>query len=112
MLRKFLFTYIAVGVIAASAASKTYRLQISQDSVVADKTLKAGDYKIELQNNVAVIKQGKQRIEVPAHSESVTKKFASTEIEYISNKIQEIHVGGSRTKIVFDAANAMTGAGQ
>jgi hypothetical protein len=97
---------------AAIAASNTYRVQIAQDSVVAGKTLKAGDYKIELQNNLAVIKQGKQAIEVPAHSESVTKNFASTEIEYISNKIQEIHVGGSRTKIVFDAANATADVSQ
>jgi predicted ThiF/HesA family dinucleotide-utilizing enzyme len=97
---------------AAIAASNTYRVQIAQDSLVDGKTLKVGDYKIELQNNLAVIKQGKQTIEVPAHSESVTKKFATTEIEYINNEIQVIHVGGSRTKIVFDAANATADVGQ
>jgi hypothetical protein len=98
---------------AAIAAGKTYHVQIAENSVVVGKTLKPGDYKIELQNNLAVIKQqGKQTIEVPAHSESVTKKFASTEIEYTNNEIQEIHVGGSRTKIVFGAANATAEAGQ
>ena len=112
MIRKLLLSYVVVGVIVASAADNRYRVKIPQDSMVAGKTLKAGDYKVEVQNNIAVIKQGKETIEVPAHTESVTKKFASTEIEYTSDKIQEIHVGGSRTKIVFGAADATTSAGQ
>jgi hypothetical protein len=97
---------------AAIAASNTYQVQIPEDSIVAGKTLKAGDYKIELQKNFAVIKQGKETIEVPAHGESVTKKFASTEIEYTNKNIQEIRVGGSRTKIVFGDANATASADQ
>ena len=112
MLRKLLFSSITVGVIIATAGSNNYHVQISQDSVVNGKSIKAGDYRLEMQNNMAVIKQGKQTIEVPAHAESVANKFASTEIEYRDNKIQEIRVGGSRTKIVFGGANATAGGGE
>lgn len=112
MFEKLLLSSMAVGVIVATAASNRYHVQISQDSVVEGKSIKAGDYKIEIQNNMAVIKQGKQTIQVPAHTESVTKKFTVTEVAYTNSNIQEIHVGGSRTKIVFDSANASAGGAQ
>lgn len=108
---KLLVSYMIFGIMVAIAASNTHRVEIPENSVVAGKILKAGDYKIEVQNNIAVIKQGKEAIEVPAHVESATKKFASTEIEYTTNKIQEIHVGGSRIKIVFGNSNATDGVG-
>jgi hypothetical protein len=110
MLRKLLLRYMTIGVIVATAASNSYRVQIFQDSVVDGRSIKPGDYKIEMQSDKAIIKQGKRTIEVRAHAESVTNKFASTEIEYTDNVLQEIHVGGSRTKIVFGTANS-TAAG-
>ena len=112
MLRKLILSSITVGVIVATAANNRYHVAISQDSVVEGQSIKAGDYKIEMQNNMAVIKQGKQMIEVPAYTESVTKKFASTEVEYTNNVLQEIHVGGSRTKIVFGRTDATAGGSE
>jgi hypothetical protein len=106
MLRKLLLSSVTVGVIGATAASNGYHVQIYQDLVVEGKSIKAGDYTIEMQNNIAVIKQGKETIEVPAHMEAATNKFANTEMEYLGNKLQEIHVGGSRTKIVFGGDKA------
>jgi hypothetical protein len=95
-----------------SAASNKYHVQFFDDVVVDGKSIKAGEYTIEMQNNMAVIKQGKQTIEVPAHTESVAKKVDSTTLTSTGNKLEEIQIGGSRTKIVFGAANATAGVGQ
>ena len=109
MFGKLLLSFVTVGVLIAGAAPKRYHVQIFQDSVVNGKSIKAGDYTIEMQNDTAVIMKGKQTIEVPAHTESVTNKFDSTALEYTGNDLEDIRVGGSRTKIVFGAANTTAG---
>ena len=88
MFCKVLLSYITVGVIIAVAANNRCHVAITQDLVVEGQSIIAGDYKIELQNNMAVIKQGKQTIEVPAYTESVMKTFAATEVEYTNNILQ------------------------
>jgi hypothetical protein len=96
----------------AIAASNSYHVQIYQDSVIGGKSVKAGEYKIEMQNSKAILTQGKQTIEVPAHLESAGKKFGSTEMDYRDKTLHEIRVGGSKTKIIFDGANATAGGGE
>lgn len=110
MFKKILLSSMIVGVMLATAATNGYRVEIFQDSFVEGKLLKAGEYRIEIQDDMAVIKQGKQTIEVPAHGESVTDKFPGTELLYDNDKLQEIHVGRSRVKIVFGRADT-TAAG-
>ena len=96
----------------AFAASNTFKVDLFQDSVVDGKTLKAGSYKITMENGNAVIKQGKQTIEVPAREENEPDKVASTELLYKDKtNLQEIRVGGSHTRIVFEGAAPMQ-AGQ
>jgi hypothetical protein len=96
----------------ALAASNTFKINIFQDSVVDGKTLKAGDYKIMLENGNAVIKQGNQTLEVPAHEETESNKIASTELIYKdTTTLEEIRVGGTHTRIVFEKASPMR-AGQ
>ena len=112
MFKKLLLSSVMVGVTLAIAATKGYRVDISENSVVEGQPLKAGEYRIEMHKEVAVITQGKQRIEVPAHSESVTDKFSNTELLYDNQKIQEIHVGGSRVKIVFGSPDTTAGGTQ
>ena len=99
---------VTVGAIAASAASNTYRVSILQDSVIDGKAVKQGDYKLELtNNNTAVLKHGKETIDLPARTEEAATKFVNTEMEYSNNNnLQEIRIGGTHTKIVFNAPNA------
>ena len=96
----------------AFAASNTFKVDIFQDSVVDGKTLKAGNYKIMMENGNAVLKEGKQTIEVPAREENEPNKIASTELLYKdTTNLQEIRVGGTHTRIVFEGAAPMR-AGQ
>jgi hypothetical protein len=94
------------------AASNTFKVDIYQDSIVEGKTLKAGSYKIVLENGNAVIKQGKQTIEIPAREENEADKVVSTELVYRDQtNLQQIRVGGTHTRIVFEGAAPMQ-AGQ
>ncbi len=112
-MKKILASFVTVGVMAASAAVGTYKVSLFQDSIVDGKQIKAGDYKLELQNNMAILKHGKQTVEVPAREETAPSKFAVTEIQYTNNNdLQEIRIGGTNTRIVFTGENATVGGGQ
>ncbi|HWF45995.1 MAG TPA: hypothetical protein VG168_03235 [Bryobacteraceae bacterium] len=96
--------FVALGA-TAFASSNTFKLHIYQDSVVEGKTLKAGDYKLSMENGNAVISQGKKSIEVPAREETAPKKAESTELNYVNNtNLQAINMGGSHTRIVFEGS--------
>ncbi len=111
MLNKSILAFTMAGAVAAFAASGTYRVNILQDSIVEGKQIKAGDYKISIENNNAVLKHGKESIEVPAHTEQSQSKYSSTQVRYVENAISEIHVGGTTTKIVFASGSGSTAGG-
>jgi hypothetical protein len=111
MLNKLILTFTIAGVVAAFAATGTYRVNILQDSVVEGKQIKAGDYKIAVENNTAVLKHGRQSIEVAAHTEQSQSKYSNTQVRYVDNAISEIHVGGTMTKIVFTGGSGSTAGG-
>ncbi|HEX4167911.1 MAG TPA: hypothetical protein VHZ55_20800 [Bryobacteraceae bacterium] len=110
MLNKFVMTCLAAGAAVAFAASGTYKVDILDNTIVEGKQVKAGSYKIEIENNMAVLKHGKESIQVPAHTEQSTSKFSGTQIQYVDNAMHEIRLGGTNTKIVFgNAGGAPTG---
>ncbi len=89
----------------AFAASNTYKVDVAQDSLIEGKTLKAGQYKITVENGTATLKHGKDTIQVAAKQVTETSKVPATELLYQNgNTLQEIRLGGSNTSIVFDAA--------
>lgn len=92
---------------SAFAASKTHKVNIEQDSVIEGKTVKAGEYKLSFENGNAMLQMGKQMIEVPAREETTANKVSSDELTYVDNdKLQAINIGGTNTKIVFEAAGS------
>ncbi len=108
MLNRIALSLFVAGASIASAA--TYRVSLYQNSMVNGQELKAGDYKVEVNHDTAVLKKGKQTIEIPVHQETTASKFASTQIQYVdNNKLQEIRLGGTNTKLVFGNANTTTG---
>lgn len=93
---------------SAFAASKTHKVDIEQDSVIEGKTVKAGEYKLSFENGNAVLRMGKQTIEVPAREETNPSKVSSDELTYEdNNKLEAINIGGTTTKIVFEPAAPM-----
>lgn len=113
MFNKFVLTLAATaGAVTLSAATATYRVSILQNSIIDGKQLKAGDYKVEMKdNNTAVLKHGKQSIELPAREETTPQKFSTTEMQYTNNNdLQEIRIGNTHTKIVFGAGTTANGA--
>jgi hypothetical protein len=70
-LKKLVLTLATAGAVTLSAATGAYKLSFLQDSIIDGKQVKAGDYKLVMKDsNTAVLKHGKQTIEVPAHQET------------------------------------------
>jgi hypothetical protein len=95
----------------ASAATYTFKIF---DSVTIDgKELKPGSYKVEVKDTTAVIRGGKESTEVKVRTESSDRKYDSTTVRYTKdgskNNLEEIHIGGSKTKLVFDAPKTANG---
>lgn len=98
---------ISFGILALGVASAaTYKVQIFQPSVVQGNQLKPGEYRLNVQNDKVVITGQQQKpIEVPVKVESADKKFDTTVVRYSiedgQNRISEIRLGGTRTRLVF-----------
>jgi hypothetical protein len=106
MLNKFLVTFVTIGGMAAIAGTGSYKVSLMQDSVLNGQQLKAGTYKVDVQNNTATLTKGKAAVQAPAKEEQTPNKFANTQMVYTNNDLREIDIGGTHTKIVF------TGSGQ
>ena len=105
MKKVLLSSFVALGTVAF-AASGTVKVNIFQDSVIEGKTVKAGQYKLSMENGNAVLTAGKQSVSVPAREETVPNKISSTQLIFTNNTtLQEIRLGGTNTKIVFDNGN-------
>jgi hypothetical protein len=109
MKKTLLLSLVALGATAFASGNKNaFKMTLTQDSVVEGKTLKPGDYKVSIENGNAVIKQGNDTIEVPAHQENEASKFPSTSLVYQNDgKLSEVRFGGTHTKIVFEGDSSM-----
>lgn len=103
-MKKMMFGF-AVMALAVASAADSYRVTLFQPSVVNGKELKAGEYKVTVQDNKATISQGKNSIEAPVKVEATDAKFSSTSVRYTNGdgkyNVQEIRLGNTRTKLVF-----------
>ena len=111
MLNKLVLTFTTAGMLIAVAAAGSYKINVIEDTTVEGKQLKAGDYKVEVGNNTATLKHGKETITVPAHTEQAASKFPGTKIRYVDNSIREINIGGTTTRIVFSGENGTNAGG-
>jgi len=106
MIKQVLISFAVVALSVASA--ETFKVNIIQPSVVKGTQLKAGDYQLDVKDNAVVIVKGKQKVEVPAKIENADRKFARTRILYHEDNgkfsIQEIQLGGTKTKLTFDSS--------
>lgn len=103
---KKLFLIAASMFVMAASAATTHRFTIFQPSFVNGTELKAGDYRVDVDENKAVISQGKMKVEAAVKMEDAGQKFGSTSIRYSNTDgkmtIAEIRLGGTSKKIVFN----------
>jgi hypothetical protein len=104
-MKKIFFCFATVALAIASAAAN-YKVTLFQASTINGTDLKPGDYKIEFKDNRAVVKGNKNVVEADAKLETGGEKFASTSVRYTNvdgkMKVQEIRLGGTNSKIVFN----------
>jgi hypothetical protein len=111
MIKRALFTFATLAISVASAAS-SHRITLFQPSYFNGTELKPGEYKLEIKDNTAVIRRGKETVEAPVKVESGPAKFGSTSVRYTNNSdgkqtVDEIRLGGTNTKLVFSSTVSM-----
>ena len=104
MIKKILPVFLVAGLALASARS--YTVNLFQPSLVGTTELKAGEYKLEVNDSKATIKRGKVETTSDVKVEEGDTKYDTTSVRYVNSadgkvKIQEIRLGGTKTKIVF-----------
>ncbi|MCC7157252.1 MAG: hypothetical protein IT161_21915 [Bryobacterales bacterium] len=105
MTKKILVAFFVFALAVASAAG-SYNITLFQPSTVAGKDLKAGDYKLTIENGKAILSQGKSKVEASVKTETSDTKFSSTSVRYSTadgkSLVKEIRLGGTTTRVVFD----------
>jgi len=100
------FVFILAAAMSIAAAAQSYKVTLFQDSIVNGETLKAGDYKVVVENDKATITAGKKSVQAPVKVESADSKFSSTSVRYQNGdgkyRVKEIRIGGTATKLVFE----------
>jgi hypothetical protein len=103
MLKRFVLAFAILGLAVASA--ETYRVTFSQPSKVEGKQLKAGEYRLNVENSKLTIVSGKDSMEVPVKVQTGETKFDSTSVRYTGTgdkvSIKEIRLGGTKTTLLF-----------
>lgn len=103
MKRRILFSFAVAGLAVASARS--YTVNLYQPALVGNTQLKPGEYRVEVVDQKAVFRNGKIESQTPVKVEDNDSKYGSTTVRFSNGDgkmhIQEIHLGGTKTKLVF-----------
>ena len=111
MLQRFLVVFAILAVVVVFAGTvptpgSSFRVNITQPSVVKGADLKPGEYKVSLGAEKATFVAGRTNVEAPVKVETATEKFKATAVRYITengkNVISEIRVGGTNTRLLFN----------
>lgn len=105
MFKKTLFVFASLALAVASAAT-SYNVTFYQPVKINGSELQPGDYKLELKNNTAVIKQGKKIVEAPATVENENQKYKQTVVRLNGDQVDEIRLGGTEMRVVFDKGSS------
>jgi hypothetical protein len=113
MFKKLAVSFALAGLAIASAAQ--HRITLFEESIVNGTTLKPGDYKLVIEGGKAMLSRGNQKVEAPVSVQKADSKYSATSVRYNSGegkfKVQEIRVGGTDTKVVFESAPSTAAAG-
>lgn len=83
-------------------AADSYRVSLYQKTSVNGTEFKAGDIKVELSGDKAILRQGKVTTEIPVKIETAGDKFLYTTVAYESgsNQAKEIVLAGTNKKVL------------
>src|SRR4051812_43032037 len=104
MLHKFLAAFGILALVMASAGTvpapgSSFRVNLSQPSVVKGTELKAGEYRVNLGADKVTFVSGKTSVEASAKIETGAQKFDTTAVRYTTEAgkavIGEIRIGGT-----------------
>lgn len=105
---------LSLATLAMALSAETHRLTLFQNTTINGKELKPGDYKVEVKDSKAVISRGKESVESAVRVETTDAKFGSTSVRYVNgdgkSNLQEIRIGGTKTKLVFGEATNVGGS--
>lgn len=108
-MKKFVFAFATLALAAASAGNR-HKLNLYQPAEVNGQVLKPGEYTLEVKDNHAVIKGGRQTVEAEVRVENEAKKFDGNVVRFSdagpNAHIEEIRIGGTTTKVVFGKGQA------
>ena len=104
-MKKAIAVIIALSLSVAFAAS-SYHVTLYKATTVNGTQLKPGEVKVELQGDKVILKQGKTTVETNVTVLNGDKKFLDSTVSYsgdsANNQVQEIRLGGTTTKILFE----------
>jgi hypothetical protein len=102
-LRKLVGGFVLTAALAFAGAGNTYRIDLYQKTILNGASFKPGECKLQVEDNHLLLKQGKQSAEAEVKVENSPNKFSATSIGYTTDgRIQEIRLGGTTTKLIFD----------
>src|SRR5712671_1231476 len=111
-MKKAFAVMFAIGISVAYAAS-SYRVTLYQPTTVNGTQLKPGPVKLDLQGDKVVIKQGKTSAESNVTVQNGDRKFDASSVTYnagSTDQVQEIRLGGTATKLLFDSGGKTAAA--
>jgi hypothetical protein len=104
-MKLFRFTFSFASLALLASAAPAYKVTLTEPAVIAGSVVKAGDYRIVVNGDKATLTSGKTSLEVPVKVETGTQKFQYTSVESRSEggktMLDDIHVGGTSTTLVF-----------
>lgn len=107
MVKQLLFGFASVALAVASAAT-SYNVTFYDSVMINGAKLQPGSYKVEVNENTATIKQGKNVIQAPVKVENSDEKFRTNVLRIEKSEVQEIRLGGTHTKLVFEKTGVAT----
>jgi hypothetical protein len=110
MVKNVLLGFGSVALAIASAAT-TYNVTFYEPVTINGTQVKPGSYKLELEGNKALIRPSGEKktvTEAPVKVENEERKFSSTTIRMDGTQVDEIRLGGTTTKLVFEKSSNAT----
>ncbi len=102
---KRLFLLFSVISLAVASAANAYKIDLQQPTTVNGTSFKAGEAKIEIKDNKAIIHQGKTMVEASVKVEENKAKYVYTTVGYkegTGHQIKDICVAGTTTHLFFE----------